>query len=64
MLNSSRSRIDINRSIKADSVIYIHDFYYITNARLKLGKNQGNAKQHPEAELWLFENYHILIIQK
>ena len=30
---------------------------FISNARLKLGKNQANAKQHPEAELLLFENY-------
>ena len=30
---------------------------FISNARLKLAKNQANAKQHPEAELLLFENY-------
>ena len=24
---------------------------------MKLAKNQGNAKQYPDAELWLFENY-------
>ena len=32
---------------------------FINNARLKLAKNQANAKQHSEAELWfwLFENY-------
>ena len=29
----------------------------ISNARLKLAKNQANAKQHTEAELLLFENY-------
>ena len=29
---------------------------FTSNARLKLVKNQANAKQHPEAELWLFEN--------
>ena len=29
----------------------------ISNARLKLAKNQANAKQQPEAELLLFENY-------
>ena len=23
---------------------------------LKMAKNQVNAKQHPDAELWLFEN--------
>ena len=30
---------------------------FISNARLKLPKNQVNAKQHTEAELLLFENY-------
>ena len=29
----------------------------MSNARLKLAKNQVNAKQHPEAEFLLFENY-------
>ena len=29
----------------------------LSNARLKLAKNQENAKQHPQAELLLFENY-------
>ena len=29
----------------------------MSNARLKPGKHQANAKQHPEAELLLFENY-------
>ena len=28
---------------------------FISNARLKLAKNQAKAKQHPEAELLLFE---------
>ena len=37
-------------------------FFYISNTfksniRLKLAKNQAKAKQHPEAELLLFENY-------
>ena len=32
---------------------------FISNARLKLAKNQANAKQHPEAELLLFENYSL-----
>ena len=27
------------------------------NARVKLAKNQANAKQHPKAELSLFGNY-------
>ena len=30
---------------------------FISNAMLKLTKNQANAKQHPEVELLLFENY-------
>ena len=30
---------------------------FISNAKLKLLKNQANAQQHPEAELLLFENY-------
>ena len=40
----------------------IHAFLFISNTllsnvRLKLGKNQANAKQHSEAEVLLFENY-------
>ena len=30
---------------------------FISNARLKLSKNQANAKQHPDAEILVFENY-------
>ena len=30
---------------------------FISNARLNLAKNEANAKQHPEAEIYLFENY-------
>ena len=30
---------------------------FTSNARLKLAKIQANAKQHPEAEPKLFENY-------
>ena len=30
---------------------------FISYVRLKLAKNQANAKQHPEPELLLFENY-------
>ena len=29
----------------------------MNNARLKLSKNQANAKQHTKAEILLFENY-------
>ena len=34
---------------------------FINNARLKLEKNQVNAKQHPETELLLFVNYSFFI---
>ena len=30
---------------------------FVSNIRLKLAKNQVKAKQHPEAELLLLENY-------
>ena len=43
---------------------------FISKVWLKLAKNQANAKQHPEAELLLFENdshsyprYHLKIIK-
>ena len=43
------------------TVSKIHAFFisniFISNARLKLAKNQANAKQHPKAELLLLENY-------
>ena len=32
---------------------------YISYARLKLAKNQTKSKQHPEAEILLFENYSL-----
>ena len=39
----------------------LHAFFisntFISNARLKLVKNQANAKQHSEAELLKSENY-------
>ena len=40
-------------------VIIFYCFYntFISNARHKLTKNQANAKEHPEAELLLLENY-------
>ena len=40
---------------------FVHAFFisntFISNARLKLVESQANAKQHPEAELFLFEKY-------
>ena len=42
----------------------LHAFFIsntsISNARLKLPKNQAKAKQHPEAKLLLFESYSLL----
>ena len=39
----------------------LHAFFisntFISNARLKLTKNQANVKQHSEPEVSLFENY-------
>ena len=46
---------------KHNSLDSIHAFFlsntFINNAGLKLAKNQANTKQHPEAELVLFDNY-------
>ena len=40
---------------------YLHAFFvsttFISNAKLILAKDQANVKQHPDAELLLFENY-------
>ena len=36
---------------------FFMSYTFISNARLKLAKNQANAKQHPKAEHFLFENY-------
>ena len=35
----------------------IYTLFFISNTRLKVAKNQAKAKQYPEAELLLFENY-------
>ena len=35
--------------------------FFISNARLKLGKNQAKAKQHSEAERMLFKNYSLYL---
>ena len=50
-------------NVKNELMNYMFFFYisntFTSNARLKLPKKkyQVNAKQHPEAELLLFENY-------
>ena len=62
--------------VKANGKVNLHLFNRITrffisntlisNARLKLAKNQAKAKHHPETELPLFENacfFHPKMIQ-
>ena len=48
-----------NGCIKQNIFYWVKRFFisnaFISNARLKLAKNQANAKQHPENELLLFE---------
>ena len=43
-------------SLSPTHIFFISNIF-ISNAKLKLAKNQANAKQHPEAELLLLENY-------
>ena len=43
---------------QASSTLFISNTF-ISNARLKLAKDQANAKQHPETELLLYENYSL-----
>ena len=40
-------------------VFMCYTLFYIINTRLKLAKNQAKAKQHPEAEFFLSENYSL-----
>ena len=43
--------------IRFTACFFYIDNTFISNARLKLAKNQANAKQHPEAELLTAEYY-------
>ena len=56
-----RTSIRIYLGRQAEVFTWITRFFisntFISNDRLKLAKKQANAKQHPEAELLLFENY-------
>ena len=36
-----------------------YTLFFISNARLKFAKNQAKAKEHPQAELLLFDNYSL-----
>ena len=46
----------LNRQEKQINAFFINNTF-ISNVRLKLAKNQANAKQHPGVDLLLFENY-------
>ena len=46
---------------QTDTYLSINAFFisntFMCNVELKLAKYQANAKQQPEAEFWLFQNY-------
>ena len=54
------AKISLKRAL-IFSRIEIHAFFtsntFISNARLNFAKSQAEARQHPEVELLLFENY-------
>ena len=50
-----QKRIPVAASYKTLHAFYKQHFYK-GEARLKLAKNEANAKQHPKAEFLLFEN--------
>ena len=40
--------------------LFLYKQHFLSNTRLKLATSQAKPKQHPEAELLLFENYFLL----
>ena len=61
-LGYSRQFIQQTRPLKSTNKLRnIHGYFvsntFISNTRPKFTKNQGNAKQHPDAELLIFGNY-------
>ena len=50
-----------SRASKMEHFVEIQPFFivntFMSNARLKLAKKQAHAKQNPDADLLLFENY-------
>ena len=44
---------------KSTNTLFFISNTFISNTRLKLTKNQANAKQHPETEFLLFQNYSL-----
>ena len=55
-LHSRHFPANFAKIFKTDTRFFISNTF-ISNAWLKLGKHQAKAKQHPEAEQFLFENY-------
>ena len=56
----SNKNISCNQTLLKLNLKYTRIFIsitFISKIKLKLAKNQAKAKQHPEAELLLFENY-------
>ena len=57
------SEISMKFLKKSSTYLKIYAYFisntFISNARLKLAKIQAKAKQHPEAELLVFENYSL-----
>ena len=49
--------IPTSPSIRHQSTLFFKSNSFVSNARLKLAKNQVKAKRQPEAELFVFENY-------
>ena len=52
-LLSNRHLLEV---INKNTAFFISNIF-VSNTKLKLARNQANAKQHPESELLLFENY-------
>ena len=46
-----------HKKLRFEYTLFIINNTIISHMRLELAKNKTNAKQHPEAELFLFENY-------
>ena len=49
------------KKAKKEYMLFYMSNTFISNATLKLAKNETKARQHPEAELLLFENFTFFI---
>ena len=69
-VHSLQQVITSRRKFGIINIIIIITLFFISNAKLKLAKNEANAKQHSEAELLLlleiiqilYPHYHLKII--